>query len=262
MKHSLRFILPLLLVLSIPVTSMAETNGQEQTDTITDDNFIGDTILVDDLFPEEEMAFSRVDTPSDPLKDWNRTWFTFNDHLYYSFFKPVSRGYSAVLPEPVRVSVRNFFHNLATPKYFVSSLVQGKIKQAAVELGRFGINSTIGLLGLMDIAQEFELKSADEDIGQSLGYYGAGDTPYLVWPIIGPSNLRDSVGLVFDALLDPINYVTGGPLTSSAMVAYRTINESSLREGEYEEMKKATIADPYFTMRDAYLQKRHEQITH
>jgi phospholipid-binding lipoprotein MlaA len=161
---------------------------------------------------EDEME----DEIPDPLEPFNRAMFTVNDKLYFWVLKPVARGYSTVIPEPIRLSVRNFFNNVATPIRLVNSLLQFKMKSASNELVRFGINSTIGILGLYDVAKdEMGIKMQDEDFGQTLGVWGAGPVFYLYWPVLGPSNVRDSVGFVGDYFLDPVNYVNPMPRSTT-----------------------------------------------
>lgn len=195
----------------------------------------------------------------DPLESINRVVFKFNDRLYFWVLKPVAKGYSTIVPEELRVLVRNFFNNVATPVRLVNNLLQFKVKSASNELVRFGINSTIGMLGLYDIAKsEMGIKMQDEDFGQTLGVWGAGPVIYINWPIIGPSNLRDSFGFVGDYFLDPVNYVN--PMIDRyAIKLSDTVNRTSLRIGDYEEIKKDAI-DPYAAIRDIYFQYRESKI--
>ena len=207
---------------------------------------------------EEEMSFS-TEEDSDPLESVNRFTYTFNDLLYTEILEPTASVYGAIVPEPVRVGVLNFFDNLATPKYFAGALLQGRVKQSGIELSRFTINTLLGGLGFFDVAERyFDLKSADEDIGQVFGHYGAGNSIYFVWPVLGPSNLRDSFGLVGDTLLNPLTYINNG-LLRAGIITYDKVNTASLHLGEYGAFKKASF-DPYIAMRDAYLQKREAQI--
>ncbi|MBF0447463.1 MAG: VacJ family lipoprotein [Magnetococcales bacterium] len=200
-----------------------------------------------------------MDDVSDPLEGWNRLMYTFNDMLYFGIIKPLATLYAAITPEGFRINVRNFFHNLAMPQHFVSALLQGDIQGAGRELGRFGINTVLGL-GLFDVAESsFGLSSGNEDIGQALGSMGMGDDLFLVWPVIGPSNFRDTVGYVGDTALNPLTYYPGDQWTRVGIQAYKVVNNTSLRIGEYEEMKEAAL-DPYISLRDAYLQMRRKQI--
>lgn len=204
---------------------------------------------------EDEME----DEIPDPLEPFNRAMFTVNDKLYFWVLKPVAKGYSTVVPEPIRLSVRNFFNNVATPIRLVNSLLQFKMKSASNELVRFGINSTFGILGLYDVAKdEMGINMQDEDFGQTLGVWGAGPVFYLYWPVLGPSNVRDSLGFVGDYFLDPVNYVNP-MLDRYALKIGDTVNRTSLRIGDYEEIKKDAI-DPYSAFKDIYYQYRKSKI--
>ncbi|HEY5998327.1 MAG TPA: VacJ family lipoprotein [bacterium] len=192
---------------------------------------------------------------SDPIAGWNRAMFTFNDRLYFWVLKPVARGYRAVVPGFVRTGVRNFFHNLTTPGRLVSDVVQLKGREAGIELGKFMINTTWGVLGLWDVfAANPEAKIPEGDLGLAMGHYGVANGPYIVWPFLGPSTLRDSVGLVGDFLLDPTTYVQ--PRTAATGIyVYREVNTTTFRIGDYEAVKEAAI-DPYIAIRQAYIQHR------
>ncbi len=207
---------------------------------------------------EEESALP-AEGVSDPLEPLNRLFFRFNDLFYFGLLQPVATVYAAIAPEPLRVGVKNVFHNLATPTYVTSALLQGKVAQSGVELGRFGINTTLGLLGFIDVAKEYGMEGVHDDLGVALGHYGAGDTLYLVWPILGPSNLRDSIGLVGETLLNPLTYVPKETLYRAGLTAYRITNTASLHLGEYENLTKSAI-DPYVALRDGYLQRRRISI--
>ncbi|MEW6586765.1 MAG: VacJ family lipoprotein, partial [Nitrospirota bacterium] len=157
---------------------------------------------------EEEIPEEEVLTIADPIRPWNVAMYHFNDKLYFWLLKPVAQGYSAVLPEDVRISASNFFKNLTTPIRFVSCLLQLRVKDAGNELFRFVYNSTAGVMGLADAARaDFDVSRRDEDTGQALGSYGIGHGFYIVWPLIGPSSVRDTVGEVGDFFLDPVTYV-------------------------------------------------------
>jgi len=198
-------------------------------------------------------------TIADPIEPLNRAMFQFNDKFYFWALKPAARGYNAVVPEPVRVSVRNFFLNVKMPIRFVNSLFQGKFKGAGTELARFGINTIMGLAGFFDVAKsEFDLSPYDEDLGQSLGFYGMGELMYIVWPILGPSTVRDTIGLAGDSFLNPASYIN--PFEVGLGVrGYEQLNKTSLDLGTYEDLKEASI-EPYIGVRDAFIQYRKKQI--
>ncbi len=210
----------------------------------------------DDLDYHEEEIYDEI---ADPLEPVNRVFFYFNDRLYFRVLKPVASGYAAIVPEGVRISLRNFFNNITSPVRFVNSILQFKARAAGNELARFAINSTAGILGLFDVAKdEFGMKMQDEDLGQTLGVWGAGPGFYICWPVIGPSSLRDSIGYAGDLLLDPVSYVTPVHDRYSIGIGDR-VNRTSLRLGEYEEIKKDAI-DPYAAFRDIYYQYRKSRI--
>jgi phospholipid-binding lipoprotein MlaA len=205
--------------------------------------------------PEETVEEKPIPDPIEPV---NRAFFTFNDRFYFWVMKPASKAYNTVVPEWGRVRVRNIFHNLATPIRFVNSLLQLKMRSAVFELGSFMVNSTWGLGGMFDIVKKPPDILTDEDLGLTLGHYGAGEGFYIVWPFIGPSCLRDTVGLAGDTFLYPVNYVT--PLVDLiAIRGYEQLNKTSLRIGEYEDLK-ASALDPYIAVRDAYKQHRRSKI--
>ena len=214
----------------------------------------------DDVLDEFESEFEeKAVTVADPLSYWNRAMFHFNDKLYFWFLKPVAKGYKVVIPSVIRTGVRNFFSNIFTPIRLTSCVLQGKVKAGGTELTRFVVNSTVGVLGFGDPARKYlNLDISDEDLGQTLGVYGIGNGFYLVWPFLGPSTLRDSVGMVGDRFLNPITYVK--PVEASVAIwSYDKINETSLHIGDYESIKEAAI-EPYEAFRDAYIQYRKNKV--
>jgi phospholipid-binding lipoprotein MlaA len=185
--------------------------------------------------------------------------FGINDKFYFWVAKPVVQTYEKIMPRPARVCIGNFFENLTTPARFVNCLIQGKGPEADRELRRFGINTTAGVLGFSDPARDrCHLAPANEDLGQTLAVHGFGDGFYIVWPVFGPSTLRDSVGMVGDAFLNPVRYVKPTEASIGISVADAT-NDGSFHIGEYEAFKSAAV-DPYVAMRGAYIQYRSKQI--
>ena len=207
---------------------------------------------------ETELSQGQMAVP-DPIESWNRSMFGINDRFYFWVAKPVMQTYEKIVPRPARVYIGNFFKNLTTPARYVNCLLQGKGPEADRELRRFGINTTAGVLGFGDPAYDrWGLKPAKEDLGQTLAVYGLGDGFYVVWPLLGPSTLRDSVGMVGDGFLNPVRYVK--PLeTSIGISAVDAANDGSFHIGEYEAFKSASV-DPYVAMRGAYIQYRKKQI--
>lgn len=196
----------------------------------------------------------------DPLEPMNRAFFKFNDVAYFWFFKPVAEGYSAVMPDVLRLSIRNFFTNLSMPIRLVSSLLQGKMKSVGMILVRFMVNSSAGFLGFQDVAkQALNYPVQDEDLGQAFAFYGIGPGFYLDLPFLGASSLRDTAGWVGGLYLNPLDYIVEDWVPNLSTRAFNIVNNTSLRIGEYEALKDASL-DPYVAMRDAYFQYRQNQI--
>ncbi|NLA74487.1 MAG: VacJ family lipoprotein [Deltaproteobacteria bacterium] len=218
----------------------------------------------DDIYFSDEMMDELYDEPydsiADPLEPVNRAFYHFNDKLYFWVLKPAAKGYGAVIPEPARRGVKNFFNNISFPVRFVNCVLQGKFEGAGYEFGRFMINSTIGVAGFMDRAtSQFKIPEYDEDLGQTLGSYGIGHGFFLNLPFFGPSSLTDAIGSAGDMFLEPINYLDLKTKYDLSIAAFETVNKTSLRIGEYEALKKAAL-DPYIAYRDAYYQYRQSQI--
>lgn len=218
----------------------------------------------DDFFAEEdEEDFTDSDVEiidiNDPIEPFNRGMFWVNDKLYFYLFKPIARGYRAV-PEPARRSVANFFSNLGTPVRFVNSLLQLKFADAGNELGRLVVNSTVGIGGLFDPAKKYcGMRKKDEDLGQTLGSYGVGNGFYIVWPILGPSSARDTVGVAGDFFLDPLHYVEMKPWEQVALKGLDKETKLSLDKDTYESIKRQAL-DPYLNVRTTYAQHRAGKI--
>lgn len=207
--------------------------------------------------PENEEP-AEANGIADPLEPWNRAMFTFNDKFYFWVLKPVAKGYSAIVPEWGRVRVKNIFSNSTMPVRFANNLLQLKIHGAGTELLRFIFNTTAGVGGMFDVAKNIDLRPQEEDFGQTLGVYGIGDGFYLVWPFLGPSSLRDTLGTAGDFFLDPVSYIT--PVASRIGVRSVDItNRTSLRIGDYEDMKESAL-DPYVSFRNAYFEHRESKI--
>jgi phospholipid-binding lipoprotein MlaA len=201
-----------------------------------------------------------LETIADPLEPVNRAFFHFNDKFYSWVLKPVATGYKAVVPEGLRVGVRNFFSNVVTPIRLVNCLLQANLEHAGTETARFFLNTTFGLAGFLDPAKtEFSIEKREKDFGQTLGIWGIGPAFYINWPILGPSSLRDTAGYVGDVLADPTNYLITSILINLAVKSYAQVNETSLRIGEYEDFKGAAL-DPYIALKDAYHQYRQNKI--
>ena len=195
----------------------------------------------------------------DPLEGLNRGVYKFNDTADKAVIKPIAGAYKAVLPSPVRSGVSNFFNNLGTFVSVINNLLQFKIDNAMSEAGRFVINSTFGVAGLIDVASKDGIERHPEDFGQTLGYWGVGNGAYLVLPFLGPSTLRDTGGLVVDTVaFDPISYVDN-PRTRNQARLLNLIDKRSQYLPASDLLDDAAL-DPYAFMRDAYLQRRANQI--
>lgn len=254
----------------VAIDPVADDNASETAEAPFVDPFDDD---LEDPFEEDPFEKEQGDeafrTVADPIAGFNRVMFTFNDKMYFWVLKPAAIGFRTVVPTPVRASVKNFFYNLLMPVRFVNCLLQGKGRAAGGEVGRFAINTTVGMMGFFDPAKQFpELNPPTEDFGQTLGYYSVGNGIYIVWPFLGPSTLRDTVGTIGDWAMNPVSFMQlvnldAGALTSGttnvAVYGVRTINDTTFRIGDYETLKNAAL-DPYEAMRNAYIQNRISKI--
>ncbi|MFT7723142.1 MAG: VacJ family lipoprotein [Roseateles sp.] len=190
----------------------------------------------------------------DPWEKWNRKVFAFNEKLDENVLKPVATAYSELVPSPVRTGIDNFFGNIGDAWSAANLLLQGRFK-AGVEQGmRFAVNSTLGLAGVLDIATEAGLEKNSQDFGKTLGKWGMGTGAYVVWPVFGPSSVRDSLALPVDWQASPAVVFDGGE-KKVAITALNAINTRAnfLRAGE---MLEGIALDKYTFYRDAYLQRR------
>ncbi len=212
-----------------------------------------------DAHLEKEFGPPEKVIVNDPIEPYNRAITTFNDKAYFYALKPVAKGYAKVVPETVRMSIDRCFKNLEYPVRLVNNLLQLKFKGAGIETARFVINSTIGVAGFTDPARKwFHLEPREEDFGQTLGRYHMGSVFHIVWPFIGPSNLRDTIGKTGDIFTQPATYLVDWWILLAAR-AFEKINYTSLHIGEYEAMKKEAL-DYYLFIRDAYEQMRIKEI--
>ena len=207
-------------------------------------------------------AFAQTEEIYDPLEDVNRSIFWFNDTLDVNVLEPVAKGYKEYVPSFMRTGINNFFLNLRYPSYLVSDLIQGKITQAGEHTGRFLINSTIGMAGLIDVAKDLGLPDHEEDFGTALAYHGVPAGPYLMLPLLGPSNVRDGVGRIVDGFLDPIGWVGYSNLSSStkliiaaSALGVRTIHTRAGLIQAIETGKESSV-DYYLFVQSAYYQYR------
>jgi len=214
-----------------------------------------------DLFGDEYAETDAVEQEpvSDPLMGFNRAMFKANDFLYLRLVEPVASAYGFVTPEGARIGVKRFFKNLGWPQRVVNNCLQGKFGDAGTETKRFVINSTVGVLGFWDPAlNRYGIEPVAEDFGQTLAAYGIGAGPPVTLPFFGPSSLRDAMAKIPDHFLNPVSYLDPWGLRAGVRVA-EVENATSLRVGEYGEMKEAAL-DPYTFFRDAYKQNRDQRI--
>lgn len=213
-----------------------------------------------DLPDEAEDGEEKTMMIADPLEPFNRAMFHFNDKLYFWVLKPVAQGYNKVVPEGARVSVDNFFTNLRFPVRFVNCLLQADFSCTGRELGRFVVNTVWGVGGLLDPAssKQLDIPKKNADLDQTLGLYGLGPGFYIVWPILGPSSLRDTSKIVGDFFLYPVSYIRPW-YEWLAVRSYEEVNDVSLRIGDYESLKEAAI-DPYVALRDGFAQYRQKKV--
>jgi phospholipid-binding lipoprotein MlaA len=215
------------------------------------------SLEADDLFAEYESDAKESFVP-DPLYWFNYSMYHFNDKLYFWGLKPLAQGYKFVAPLDLRWGINNFFYNILFPVRFVNNLLQGKMTSAGQECSIFIIN-TMGSLGFARIAQDKHgFKDSREDLGQTLGSYGLGQGFYLVLPLLGPSSLRDLAGKAGDYFLSPTGYIDSTEV-KVGVTALDVVNGTSLKIGEYEELKEAAF-DPYIALKDAYLQLRQNRV--
>lgn len=191
----------------------------------------------------------------DPLEPMNQGTFRFNDFVYNKIMNPVSDAYVFITPSQIRAGISNFMRNLVAPKRFVGAAIQLKHQVAMTELGKFVINSTFGICGIFEVAK---IKMEDEeDIGQGLAYWGIPNGPYIIWPFIGPSNFRDSLGMVGEFYLYPASYA--GNSIQIATRSSDTVNEWPIIFDGYNAVTEGAM-DPYTALKDAYDQYRNKKI--
>ena len=219
----------------------------------------------DEEYEDDEEYDDEVAQINDPLYPINYAIFRLNDILYVVIMKPAAQTYNFFIPVEFRTVISNFFYNLRFPIRFVNSLLQFKGTKAVHELGGFLLNSTIGLAGLGEVASHWDLKPSPEDLGQTLAVWGAGNGFFIMYPILGPSSLRDSARFVDSFFLDPVGWLQydrfGGYSwrTTLAITAYDKFNELSLSYEDIDALMEAAL-DPYVAVRDAYVEHRNKLI--
>lgn len=237
-------------------------------DYLTQESPDGQTIVGDDYFGDDDYLndYSAKVVIYDPIEPWNRFWFAFNDVMIEYAARPLSKGYEFVTPAVARKGIKNFFYNLRAPVRIVNCLLQGKGMEAGVEFSSFFMNTIFGFAGTVDIASNYKpvVPATGEDFGQTLGVWGVGEGIYLVWPFLGPSNVRDTLGVTGDYFLkyytDPIQQF--GDLdweVELGIAALEVVNNLGDTLKAYDTLKGMAI-DPYIAMRDGWTQLRRSDI--
>ena len=211
----------------------------------------------------DDLEYAEVDTENDPFELLNRFTFAFNLMLDTLVFQPVAATYRFLLPAKARDSVRNTVRNLRSPLIFINDVLQGELERAETTLVRFLVNSTIGVLGLFDVAADMGYPYHNEDFGQTLGAHGVGEGFYLVLPIFGPSSPRDGIGMLVDHYLDPITYAADAADFEDLLLARTVADGIDTRARNIEtidDLKRDSI-DFYARVRSLYRQSRANDIT-
>ncbi len=256
-RHLLMRVFAFLMILglaSVPTSVLAQAGSSQPP--IADATWDDDDDWGDD---DAEPVVVR-----DYIEPVNRATFVFNDRLYYWVIKPVSTGYGKTLPEKARTGIQNFFGNIGTPARAVNCLLQRDLRGCGTELGRFVVNTTWGVLGFGDpAASRLDIQQRQADLGQTLGMYAFPEITFINWPVFGPSNVRDTIGKVGDAFLDPVNLIDPWYWRAAVKVEEQ-VNTASFPLPPYstlEQIKEdpATF-DFYVAVRNGYSQNRSHAI--
>jgi phospholipid-binding lipoprotein MlaA len=199
----------------------------------------------------------------DPFEKFNRKIYSFNNTLDKYALRPIAKGYRW-LPKPIRKTVRNFITNITTPLTMVNSLLQGDVQNTSVSFRRFVINTIAGVGGLFDVATPYGLRHRKEDFGQTLGAYGIEAGPYLMLPVLGPSNTRDFTGTVTDTFINPVWYIEDPKILSDDefRIGLAIVSGVDKRESLLEVVDdiERNSLDPYSAIRSAYTQRRDYEV--
>jgi phospholipid-binding lipoprotein MlaA len=206
-------------------------------------------------------ASTAATSADDPWEHANRRVYGFGQGFDRKVFRPVAMGYRHALPSPLRRAIRNFLNNLNEPDTIINDILQARVKRAARSIGRFVINSTIGLLGVVDVATDAGLARQDNSFSATLGRYGVKNGPYLYLPVVGPSTVRSLFGWGVDLVLDPL-YWANYQQKLAAGISREVVSGVDLRAESDSALNALTneATDPYATLRSAYLQNQQSQI--
>lgn len=209
--------------------------------------------------PEAQAEFRDA---NDPLEPTNRALFAAHEAIDRAVLQPVAEAYRDLTPQGIRIAIRNILGNLRAPVILAGDLLQGNVSRARITLGRFMVNSTIGVGGIIDVAREWGVPGHTEDSGQTLAVWGVGEGPYLFIPLFGPSNPRDVLGQAMDFAINPLSWFGQGALVDAAGWTQLGLTVVDTREALLEpiDQVRATSLDPYTTLRSAYRQRRGYEI--
>lgn len=226
---------------------------------MTDNNrgLILGMVLAIGILPGCATQTTLSDDESDPVEGTNRAIYDFNEGLDDYVMRPVAQAYADYTPELVRDGVTNFFTNLGYINVIFNELLQGKVKDGIADIGRFTVNSTVGIGGFIDVAGAGSVPKHDEDFGQTLGVWGVGEGPYIVLPVLGPSTARDVPRYITSTLLNPLFFVSG-PVSAPTGVLGAVNERSNFLEAT--RLRDEAALDPYTFTREAYRQRRTNDI--
>ncbi|WP_310538833.1 VacJ family lipoprotein [Phenylobacterium sp.] len=241
------------LTLSVALGGAAWTQAAEESAAVAES-------VAPDAAPAP-LAPAATEPRKDPWRGFNRGSYAFNGFLDRALVRPIARAYMKITPSPIRRGLARVVDNLREPSTVINAGLQGRPKRAVTAGARFVINSTVGVLGVFDVASRVGLERSRADFGQTLGRYGVDAGPYLYLPLVGPLTLRDGVGQVVDALTDPISLATGGLRSDFGAgrlgvtaLDYRSSADATLEAIDQE------ATDPYATIQSAYLQNRESVV--
>lgn len=211
--------------------------------------------------PSDPDAVAEFRQNNDPLEPTNRVFYAINNGLDTVLLAPLARGYRAVVPGPVRTGVHNLLSNLSSPVLFLNDMMEAKPRLAGDTLARFVINTTLGVGGVFDPANDWGWPAHDGDFGMTLAIWGVPDGPFLFLPVLGPTNPRDVAGFGADIALDPFTYASGGGWTIFGWTRYgvSAVDARAQHLDDIDQIKRSAL-DPYATFRSLYTQHRTQQI--
>ena len=214
-----------------------------------------------DDYEDEYADDDKKVTVADPAESFNRAMFAVNDVLILYALEPAAKAEKAIVPWEFRTIIRNLFQNIRFPVRFVNAMLQARWEKASDEFASFFLNTTVGFLGMADIASSYPgLQHSPEDMGQTFAVWGWEESAFLTLPFFGPSTVRDALGKVPDIVLDPLFWIVEGIPLSAGVRVGETVNATTFRIGDYEAIKKASI-DPYVAIRNGFVQNRNKLIS-